>query len=278
MVLRKMHNLASSPWQIATAQLLIGAIFFAMRSCEYLETNTHESNRRTRITRLKNFVFRRDGKTIAHDDPNLTESNIVIVTFEFQKNDKRDVSIHMFRTNDPVLNPVVAWASAVQRIRSYPGATEHTKICAILSPDGKSIISIQNNHVRDHLRVIVHLIGEDKLGFTKDEIGLHSIRSGGAMAMFLSHISTIIIQRVGRWSSEAFLEYIREQVESFTAGVSQKMLEFENYFALGHNKPATTTPNESTQNNENGKNEVGLDVTFSELALNNSAELTRKSD
>jgi len=62
----------------------------------------------------------------------------------------------------------------------------------------------------------VILIGKEVLGFTELEIGLHSIRSGGAMAMFLSGVSMIIIQRVGRWRSDAFLEYIRDQVESFT--------------------------------------------------------------
>ena len=65
-------------------------------------------------------------------------------------------------------------------------------------------------------------IGQNQLGFSKEDIGLHSIRSGGAMAIFLSGVSSIIIKRIGRWSSEAFLEYIREQIEKFTAGVSQK--------------------------------------------------------
>ena len=49
------------------------------------------------------------------------------------------------------------------------------------------------------------------------------------MAMFLSGVATIIIMRIGRWSSEAFLEYIREQIEQFTLGVSKKMLQFENF-------------------------------------------------
>ena len=49
------------------------------------------------------------------------------------------------------------------------------------------------------------------------------------MAMFLSGVVTIVIMGIGRWSSEAFLEYIREQVEQFTQGVSKKMLQFENF-------------------------------------------------
>ena len=57
-------------------------------------------------------------------------------------------------------------------------------------------------------------MGKETLGFTKDDVGLHFIRWEGAMAMFLSGVSTIIIQRVGRWESDAFMEYIREQVNS----------------------------------------------------------------
>ena len=70
------------------------------------------------------------------------------------------------------------------------------------------------------------LIGKDVLGFNKDDIGLHSILAGVEMAIFLSGTSFIIIMRVGRWLSEAFLEYIREQVDYFTIGVSQRMLKF----------------------------------------------------
>ena len=63
-------------------------------------------------------------------------------------------------------------------------------------PNGK-MISLRNADVRDKLRSVVGLIGEDVLGFKGSEIGLHSICSGGAMAMFLSGTPTIIIMRVG---------------------------------------------------------------------------------
>ena len=51
-------------------------------------------------------------------------------------------------------------------------------------------------------------------------------------SMFLSGVSEIVIQRVGRWESFAFLEYIREQVENFTYGVSTKMLKNEKFYHL----------------------------------------------
>ena len=91
---------------------------------------------------------------------------------------------------------------------------------------------IDSSHVRLRIKGVVELIGKQVLGFTKDDDGLHSIRSGGAMAMFLSGVSEIVIQRVGRWESFAFLDYIREQVESVTYSVSNKMLENEQFYHL----------------------------------------------
>ena len=54
-VLRKMNELSTTPWEVAVTHLLILGLFFAMRSCEYLETRYPEESRRTRILRIKNI-------------------------------------------------------------------------------------------------------------------------------------------------------------------------------------------------------------------------------
>ena len=82
------------------------------------------------------------------------------------------------------------------------------------------------------LRSVVDLMGEAPLGFSKDNVGLHLIRVGGAMAMFLSGVATIIIQCVRRWESLAFLEYICKQVETFTLGVLKRMLKYKEFHHL----------------------------------------------
>jgi hypothetical protein len=264
-----MHSIASSKWEHATTWLLTGAIFFAMRSCEYLETNANEASRRTKILRLKNITFKtHDGRLLRADSQaqDLESSELVIVTFEFQKNDKRDVQVHMFRTNDNILNPVVAWAKTVLRVRSYKDTTMDSKVCTFLQDSNLSCI--HSDHARIWLRSTTDLIGDSALGFTKDAVGLHSIRSGGAMAMFMSGISTVIIQRIGRWSSEAFLEYIRDQIESFTLGVSQKMIEVSDFH---HLSSQSTDP--TKLNNENGPDQVPIQVAFSQLALEGNTQL-----
>ena len=126
-----------------------------------------------------------------------------MITFEFQKNDWRNKSVHMFRTNDKILCPVKAWATTVQRIwATVHNCDEETQVCMFQS--GESQFNISSDLARAKLRTVVGLIGKENLGFSKDEIGLHSIRAGGAMAMFLSGVCEIIIQRVGRWSSFCF--------------------------------------------------------------------------
>ena len=117
------------------------------------------------------------------------------------------------------------------------------------------------DHVQSKLRAIVDLIGEEKLGFNKEDIGLHSIRSGGAMAMFLLGTSIAIIQRVGRWSSEAFLEYIREQVETFTLDVSKNMIRYEEFFNLSNDKQNNSTHITLESSNINDdENEDGFQI------------------
>ena len=72
-------------------------------------------------------------------------------------------------------------------------------------------------------------IGEHRLGITQDQIGTHSIRSGAAMAMYLGECAVFTIMLIGRWSSDAFLRYIRKQVMEFSQNVATKMIKYQNF-------------------------------------------------
>lgn len=63
-------------------------------------------------------------------------------------------------------------------------------------------------------------------------IGTHSNRSAVAMAMYLTGIPTYTIMLVGRWSSDAFLLYIRKQVQEFTRGVSNHMINTSSFYTI----------------------------------------------
>ena len=100
MVLRKMFDLAHTPKDKAIAWILIGAIFFAMRSCKYLRTSSNEDSKRTRILRKRNFKFKKNGKVLDHSSKDLESADMVAITFESQKNQMRNKSVQMYATND----------------------------------------------------------------------------------------------------------------------------------------------------------------------------------
>ena len=131
MVLRKMLDMVMTPKEEALAYLCIEAIFFAMRSCEYLRSIHREDSKRTRILRLKNIVFKKKGNLLEHDSTHINSADLVIITFKFQKNDKRNKTVHMFKMVDDILCSVRACAHTINRIRiTVPGASGDTKVCA----------------------------------------------------------------------------------------------------------------------------------------------------
>ena len=60
------------------------------------------------------------------------------------------------------------------------------------------------------------------------------------MALFLHDISTAKIMILGRWSSNAFLVYIRVQVLEWTNNMSQDMIQLDSFFDVAYN-PYTST-------------------------------------
>ena len=105
-------------------------------------------------------------------------------------------------------------------LRSYlePTTTLPCQPCKWMSTHVTSKILI------DALEGAIEAVGNDRIGIQRGEIGTHSIRSGAAMAMYLGEVPVYTIMMLGRWSSDAFLRYIRKQVEQFSHNVSRKMI------------------------------------------------------
>ena len=223
-----MLSLAETPYDDALTTLLIGALFFCMRSCEYLKV-PGAKDKKTKLLCVRNFRFFKNNKELNIHSSDLESADIVSITFEDQKNGEKFDTVNLQSSKDPVLNPVVAWATTIKRIVNYPGSTMNTQINSYLI--GKKFYSFTAKNAIDSLRSTVRLQGKDKLGFETHEIGTHSIRAGGAMAMYLAtpQIQTYTIQLIGRWKSDAFLQYIRKQVKQFSAHISEAMVMNENF-------------------------------------------------
>jgi len=153
---------------------------------------------------------------------------VVTIHFEWQKRDARNDDVTQSCTPHPFLCPVKAAAAIVRRLQSFH-ATPATFIYSYMSASkklSKVTSSIALQLLRSHIRSIDHL----SLGITPDEIGLHSCRSSSAMAMYLNHVPVYTIMLLGRWSSDAFLRYIRQQVTDFGSDVSSKMIQTPRFY------------------------------------------------
>ena len=219
-VLLRLYKNRTTERTRAIADLCTGAFFFAMRSCEYLTVSG--TDRKTKRLRLRNLRFFRHNKILPLSSPHLIQANAISVTFEDQKNSHRFDTITMHSSQHKLLCPVKAWARITKRILAYSNTNEDTYV---------NIISIKSKHFyvssQDALQAIraaATSIGETTLGFSINEIGTHSIRSGAAMAMYLDEVPVYTIMLIGRWSSDAFLLYIRKQVEQFSKNISSRMI------------------------------------------------------
>ena len=90
------------------------------------------------------------------------------------------------------------------------------------------------------IRAACDAIGEVRLGFHSDEAGTHSIRSGSTMAMYLAKVPVYTIMLIGRWSSDAFLRYIRKQVEQFSHNISRRMIQHQHFSHVPNFLPQTS--------------------------------------
>jgi hypothetical protein len=260
-VILAIAQLVHTEEQRAYGQLARVGFFFAMRSREYLEVPRAELGR-TKLLLIRNIRFVRNGRNISHDDPALELSDCVAITFEMQKKEEKNDTVHHKSSGDLIMCPVRAAAELVRRILGYPGTDGNTPISAILV--GSKITQVKSKQMVGVLRDAVQAIGEGVLNIKVDEIGTHSIRSGAAMAMVMGGLPVYMIMLMGRWSSDAFLRYIRKQIEQFSHDVSTKMIKnmCYRYMPVPTESASNSDPRQrNNPNNAETRRNVGGDAT-----------------
>jgi hypothetical protein len=70
-------------------------------------------------------------------------------------------------------------------------------------------------------------------GYDLLRIGPHSLRASGAMQLKLNGVSDSMIQKMGRWSSNTWLQYLHGQISCLTRGLSARMATPVLYFNVG---------------------------------------------
>jgi len=105
----------------------------------------------------------------------------------------------------------------VQRIVSYPNSKAMDQVNTFHHPNNK-IHFFAGKELLKRLCFAATAVGPDSLG--------------AAMAVCLAHDPIFTIMLFRRWSSDAFLCYIRKQVKEFSNGISSKMILDEHFFKI----------------------------------------------
>jgi hypothetical protein len=196
--------------------------FFAMRACECFRVDN--KNGQTICVRKNGVMLFRKGLFVSHNDKNLESCDQVAILFENQKNGLKNEIRYSHRTDHKVLCPVKAAIKIIKRLNNLK-ATDRTPIHNFKDSNNK--VKVLNSALcLEALREFVSSVAEKEvLGLDPKRIGNRSLRTTSAMAMALNGAKDSEIQLYGRWQSNAFMDYLRPQIASFAAPMSQRMIQ-----------------------------------------------------
>ena len=196
------------------ADLLVIALFFCLRSCEYTKTNSH---RRKTQFRFQDVQFH-DANGVMPPDAAVNlflEASAITLFLDTQENSVLRESYTMESTG--LLHGYPVQSCSQRYIHLWKNnAPPDTPICAYYVFIGVDTKSVTGENIAELLRATAKQIGFQRLGFFPYNIGSHSLRSGDAMALHQAHISYSTIKIIGRWISDAFLIYFQGHVATFT--------------------------------------------------------------
>ena len=229
-VFKKIRRNRTTRKSIAMGQLIIGALFFGMRSCEYVTIKGKK--RRTKKLLIKDirfFCHRSETRKVLSNREALLKATSVSITFSLQKNNKKYATISQQRNNTEIF-PVTAWAEVILRILSYDGTNELSPVDLFWNQEN-ILTNLTADDIAQHLKSTCRVIGSKILGFLSDRVGTHSNRSSFAMLLLLQGVPPSVIMLQGCWKSKAFMNYLCTQIQQFSNGLSTSMVD-KDFFSI----------------------------------------------
>lgn len=225
---------AATPLQTCVGDLVLIAFYYLLRIGEYTGKPSRNSSKQTVQFRVKDVTFfKRDKSGRLRQLPRHSPDHLLLAAdsatlkLENQKNGWRNVCIHHETNGEAYLCPVRALGRRVCHIREH--TTKANTNLSTYFVDGKAQY-VNHNQISTALKLAAAALDYPSCkGIPIDRIDTHSLRCGGANALALSGHTDREIQKMGRWRSATFLEYIRESLYNFSAGMSTKMKQKFNF-------------------------------------------------
>ena len=217
--LRVMLKSAKTKRDTFIANMIIGAFFFACRSCEYVRTPGEPRTRTIAAADVKFFRIR-DGE-IEITGPDASRATGVQLHFRMQKNMSAEDRVSMHATGEE-LCPVRAWAHIISTLAS----AHHTLVGIAVNDFRGTGGAITYSDINRAIKATIRKSGTEG---AEQTYGTHSVRCGAALAMYLNGTSIVDIMLQGRWSSDAFILYIKRELLQRSVGISSDMLKTEDF-------------------------------------------------
>jgi len=205
----------------AIGELSLMAFYFLLCVGEYTQATTQCSTR-TQAFRLQDVKFYKNQAPITFKDllANPCLPDLVRLKIDNQKNGRRGqiISHHAISID---CCPVKAVAARVCALL-VAGAAPATLICAYQPSPQSPLLYISNDNIVTAVRTAIKHSRVTK-DYDPEGVGSHSLRAGGAMALFQSGADATTIMKLGRWTSTAFMSYLHEQVDVLSRGAANRM-------------------------------------------------------
>ena len=185
--------------------------FFLLRASEYLDVGYADPNRGLRGS---DVTLKANGKALGLD--RIGEADEVMLTVRGSKTDiyNRGQVRNHFKTSEPVC-VVKAMINLFHHFpQRYQGGSDAEEFL-FRTPDEKPI-------PRTAIQALIERAAKG-LNLPSGDLGTHSLRFGGASALWAQYQDTAMVKRWGRWASDSFQTYVWEARET-ARGVAQKMI------------------------------------------------------
>ena len=124
-------------------------------------------------------------------------------------------------------SPNVAACPVCALIRRYKHVQQHSNVRSHIlgtyfNNNGMKHV-LRPRTITKALQAATWALQLERFNIQEDLVSSHSLQAGGATAMHMNSVPDVTIQKMGRWSSDTFLTYIKDQLAEFSRNVYSRM-------------------------------------------------------
>ena len=227
----------------AIGDMALIAFIFLLRVGEYTCKSKRNNTKQTEQFEIRDVsFFQKDYRTgqlreinIARaSDGDLLRAHGATLRLRNQKNGWKQVCIFHEANGNTHNCAVRAIARRVIHVRHHTASWAEARRCPLSSYATEGIMrQVTQEDMSKHLKLAATMLDyPGRKGIPISRVDTHSLRGGGANALALSGYNDRAIMKMGRWKSATFMEYIRDELASYSQGMSKKMTHKFNFMNI----------------------------------------------